>query len=54
MLHIYLFVESSKRKAENISQTTPSKQKKLDEHSHTLVTPPQSPSMQDNVSLFFI
>ncbi|XP_072759329.1 uncharacterized protein [Anoplolepis gracilipes] len=25
-----------------------SKQKKLDEHSHTLVTPPQSPFMQDN------
>lgn len=31
----------------------PIKRKKIDEHSHALVTPPQSPAMQDNVSLFF-
>lgn len=35
-------------KVESILQREPLKQKKLDEHSHTLVTPPQSPSMQDN------
>ncbi|RLU26199.1 hypothetical protein DMN91_002365 [Ooceraea biroi] len=40
-----------KRKLENVVQTVPAKappfkQKKIDEHSHTLVTPPQSPFMQ--------
>lgn len=47
-----------KRKAELLQATSlktssPFKKKKIDEHSHTLVTPPQSPFMQltDNVSL---
>ncbi|XP_011704839.1 PREDICTED: zinc finger protein 26-like [Wasmannia auropunctata] len=39
---------SSKEQKENISQTTPvkvpSKRKKVDEHLHAIVTPPQSPS----------
>ncbi|XP_024889073.1 zinc finger protein draculin-like [Temnothorax curvispinosus] len=41
------------QKAENVSQATPPKQRKLDEHSHALVTPPQSPSMQDNIEDLF-
>ncbi|EFN62848.1 Zinc finger protein 425 [Camponotus floridanus] len=35
-------------KVEKVLEKEPAKQKKLDEHSHTLVTPPQSPFTQDN------
>ncbi|KAL6262821.1 hypothetical protein P5V15_005611 [Pogonomyrmex californicus] len=51
-----IFESLKESKVRNI-QTTPlkilSKQKKLDEHSHTLVTPPQSPSIQDNPENLF-
>jgi len=54
---MYLSIEFSKEQAKNISQTmsakVSAKRRKLDEHSHVSMTPPQSPSMQNNVSLFF-
>lgn len=59
IIYIYLLTEPPRKlnKVENILQKEPQKeplkQKKLDEHSHTLVTPPQSPFMQDNVSQVF-
>lgn len=53
--YIYLFIEPPKKlnKIDNTLQKEPLKQKKLDENSHTLVTPPQSPSTQNNVNPIF-
>jgi len=54
-MYIYLFAEPPRKlnKVEKVLEKEPVKQKKLDEHSHTLVTPPQSPFTQDNVNPFF-
>lgn len=54
-MYLFTVVPPVKRKVEDAQTTSEKssiKQKKLDEN--TLVTPPQSPSAQDNVNIYFL